>query len=96
MRACAEFRTPTEVSRFKLDGLINDAIALDRLSSEGFGGAPTHKEWVTFLLREYYDKMYDFQLSKKKQNIIFEGGDLRPLLIYKAVNSAFDILSDVS
>jgi len=24
-------------------------------------------------LREYSDKMYDFQLSKKKQNIVFEG-----------------------
>ena len=61
------------VAYSKLDGLINDAIELDRLSSDGFGGASTHKEWITFLLREYYDKMYDFQLSKKKQNIVFEG-----------------------
>ncbi|UZE95695.1 tRNA 2-selenouridine(34) synthase MnmH [Alkalimarinus alittae] len=32
-----------------------------------------HKEWIQILLSKYYDPMYDFQLSKKAERIIFKG-----------------------
>ena len=32
-----------------------------------------HRKWIESLLREYYDPMYDYQLSKKSQTIIFTG-----------------------
>lgn len=37
------------------------------------GGSEAHKHWVELLLVEYYDPMYDFQLEKKKEKIIFRG-----------------------
>ena len=30
-----------------------------------------HKEWIEALLRDYYDPMYDYQISKKADKIIF-------------------------
>ena len=32
-----------------------------------------HKEWIEFLLVQYYDPMYDYQLSNKQNSIIFKG-----------------------
>ncbi len=32
-----------------------------------------HKQWIDYLLTEYYDPMYDFQINKKKAKIIFTG-----------------------
>jgi tRNA 2-selenouridine synthase len=32
-----------------------------------------HKAWIADLLENYYDPMYDYQLSKKQQRIIFSG-----------------------
>ena len=32
-----------------------------------------HRRWIETLLRDYYDPMYDYQLSKKQQPIIFSG-----------------------
>ncbi len=37
------------------------------------GDIETHKEWIKILLVEYYDPMYDYQLSKKQERIIFKG-----------------------
>jgi tRNA 2-selenouridine synthase len=32
-----------------------------------------HREWITYLLREYYDPMYNYQLDKKVDRVIFRG-----------------------
>jgi tRNA 2-selenouridine synthase len=32
-----------------------------------------HKKWITKLLKDYYDPMYDYQLEKKSEKVIFKG-----------------------
>ncbi|MDQ7048275.1 MAG: tRNA 2-selenouridine(34) synthase MnmH [Enterobacterales bacterium] len=32
-----------------------------------------HKDWIVYLLKKYYDPMYQFQLKKKQEKIIFKG-----------------------
>ncbi len=32
-----------------------------------------HKDWIVYLLKKYYDPMYDYQIGKKKQRITFKG-----------------------
>jgi len=32
-----------------------------------------HKIWIHFLLNEYYDTMYDYQLEKKSDRVLFKG-----------------------
>ena len=32
-----------------------------------------YKEWISYLLVEYYDPMYDYQIEKNKERIIFRG-----------------------
>ena len=34
-----------------------------------------HKAWILFLLKEYYDAMYDYQLEKKAHRILFKGDE---------------------
>ncbi len=37
------------------------------------GRTEEHKAWIEFLLQEYYDPMYDYQIAKKKQIFVFAG-----------------------
>ncbi|MEA3419488.1 MAG: tRNA 2-selenouridine(34) synthase MnmH [Campylobacterota bacterium] len=37
------------------------------------GSPDAHKEWVEYLLREYYDPMYDYQIRKRSEQIVFRG-----------------------
>ncbi len=37
------------------------------------GSAVLHRRWIEFLLREYYDPMYDYQIEKKNNSIVFSG-----------------------
>ncbi|MEA2068264.1 MAG: tRNA 2-selenouridine(34) synthase MnmH [Verrucomicrobiota bacterium] len=37
------------------------------------GDPVAHRDWVELLLVEYYDPMYDYQLEKKRQKIVFQG-----------------------
>jgi tRNA 2-selenouridine synthase len=32
-----------------------------------------HKNWIRKLLSDYYDPMYEYQLSKKLQRVVFRG-----------------------
>ena len=32
-----------------------------------------HRDWISYLLREYYDPMYDFQLERKAERVHFRG-----------------------
>ena len=46
---------------------------LSSLISHAFGGHCSHEEWITLLLSEYYDPMYDYQYEKKRGRICFSG-----------------------
>lgn len=37
------------------------------------GNLDAYKEWVEYLLREYYDPMYDYQIEKRSDQIDFRG-----------------------
>ena len=37
------------------------------------GDGQDHKGWIRLLLREYYDPMYDYQLKKRSELIVFRG-----------------------
>ncbi|KZZ38603.1 tRNA 2-selenouridine(34) synthase MnmH, partial [Oleiphilus sp. HI0117] len=39
-------------------------------SDEAYG---LHREWIEHLLKDYYDPMYDYQLSKKAERIVLRG-----------------------
>ncbi|MDJ0739057.1 MAG: tRNA 2-selenouridine(34) synthase MnmH [Gammaproteobacteria bacterium] len=49
--------------------LLDDA--LDAHASRG--DTDGHRAWIAFLLREYYDGMYTYQLEKKAQRTVFRG-----------------------
>ena len=34
-----------------------------------------HLKWIKYLLEKYYDKMYDYKLNIRKENIIFRGDE---------------------
>ncbi|MCK5336155.1 MAG: tRNA 2-selenouridine(34) synthase MnmH [Gammaproteobacteria bacterium] len=56
--------------RYKvLDQIMQDAIK-EQLNT---GTADKHKEWINNLLVDYYDPMYDYQLTKKTERVIFQG-----------------------
>jgi tRNA 2-selenouridine synthase len=38
------------------------------------GGQRGHRDWIKILLQEYYDPMYDYQIDKKKERVVFRGG----------------------
>lgn len=48
----------------ELVGILNSAI-----ESQKHGDAEQHKAWIEALLVDYYDPMYDYQLSKKSERI---------------------------
>ncbi len=41
--------------------------------NQAFTRQGSHESWISYLLTEYYDPMYDFQLSKKSERIAFRG-----------------------
>lgn len=49
--------------------VMNDAIAQQRVDND----REHHKTWIRTLLREYYDPMYDYQLAKKAERVVFRG-----------------------
>lgn len=46
-------------------------VALERQRSDN--EFHLHREWIQLLLRDYYDPMYDYQLNKKLQRVVFRG-----------------------
>ncbi|MDH5368910.1 MAG: tRNA 2-selenouridine(34) synthase MnmH [Gammaproteobacteria bacterium] len=49
------------------------ALLVDAINQHQSGNTSTHKEWIKELLVDYYDPMYDYQLSKNQQRIVFKG-----------------------
>ena len=37
------------------------------------GDTTGHSEWIATLLREYYDPMYDYQLSRRAARVVYRG-----------------------
>ena len=52
-----------------IKSIMADAIDKHRNAAE----PQHHKEWIRALLVEYYDPMYDYQLSKKTDRVVFRG-----------------------
>ena len=48
---------------------LEEALAVQAIN----GDPELHREWIHALLAEYYDPMYDFMLSKREGEIVFEG-----------------------
>jgi tRNA 2-selenouridine synthase len=40
---------------------------------ERSGSLEAYKGWVAYLLREYYDPMYDYQIRKRSERVVFRG-----------------------
>jgi len=49
--------------------LFDDAVAEQKKSAS----LEKYKEWIAYLLVEYYDPMYDYQIAKNKERIVFRG-----------------------
>lgn len=58
-----------------LKSTMESALELQRSSGE-LGG---HDKWIQALLKDYYDPMYDYQLSQKEGRVVVKG-DLETLL----------------
>lgn len=52
----------------KLKSQLSEAIQQNVL-----GKTEHFKEWIKILLVDYYDPMYDYQLNKKKDRVVFKG-----------------------
>lgn len=46
---------------------------IDAIQQQKQGDTENFKEWIKVLLIDYYDPMYDYQLSNKQERIIFKG-----------------------
>lgn len=51
------------------EGLLRAALAAQR----SHGDTRAHRDWIALLLREYYDPMYEFQLAKADERVVFRG-----------------------
>lgn len=49
--------------------LLDDALAAQRRDQ----GTEAHRAWIALLLQDYYDGMYEYQLSGKRDRIVFAG-----------------------
>ncbi len=52
------------------------------------GDPSHHKQWIETLLIEYYDPMYDYQIAKKEQRVVFRGTQQAVLSL---LNSEYNI-----
>lgn len=50
------------------------------------GSLDDYKEWVAYLLNEYYDPMYDYQLEKNKSKILFRGTSPEIINYFKSLD----------
>lgn len=58
-----------DVRHHEIRELLSDAIEKQRGTTE----TTQHDAWISTLLTDYYDPMYDYQLAKKEKNIVFTG-----------------------
>ena len=53
----------------RVSGMLQDATARHAANGDTEG----HRAWIAYLLHEYYDGMYEYQLGKKSHRIVFSG-----------------------
>lgn len=58
-----------DVRHREIHELLSNAIEKQRHTAE----TTQHDAWISTLLTDYYDPMYDYQLGKKEKNIVFSG-----------------------
>jgi len=51
------------------------ALMITALEKPNEPAIEAHKAWIVFLLNEYYDAMYDYQLDKKSDRVVFRGNE---------------------
>lgn len=56
----------------KVSSLLHHALAQQQKNGETY----SHQAWIEFLLTDYYDPMYDYQIGQKQERIIFVGDAL--------------------
>lgn len=67
--------------RYKaLKTLLTDSLQHQQETGE----MDLHKQWIHSLLADYYDPMYDYQISKKKDRVVFKGNMLDVLEFLKS------------
>ena len=49
------------------------ALLTTAIEQHKSGNTESHKKWIEVLLVDYYDPMYDYQLSKKQDRVVFKG-----------------------
>lgn len=49
--------------------LMQEALAQQQRT----GDSTLHQAWIEFLLKDYYDPMYDYQIAQKRERIMFSG-----------------------
>jgi tRNA 2-selenouridine synthase len=69
----------------KLTNIMQDAITAHRSKNE----TEQHRQWIHNLLIDYYDPMYDYQLSKKIERLQFRG-DKESILQYLRESYSID------
>ena len=48
-------------------------IMTNAIEKQVHGDAADHRIWIELLLTQYYDPMYEYQLSRKRERIAYEG-----------------------
>ncbi len=51
------------------------ALMAAALKEPNMPAMEAHKAWIVFLLNEYYDPMYDYQLERKSDRVVFRGSE---------------------
>lgn len=59
--------------RKRLGGQRHQHIKQLLHTAQSSGESEQHKEWIEPLLRDYYDPMYDYQIQKKQDAVVFKG-----------------------
>ncbi len=57
------------VRHAKVRAMMESALEVQRRTGE----TEAHRQWVEFILFDYYDPMYDYQMSKKADRVAFQG-----------------------
>jgi tRNA 2-selenouridine synthase len=68
----------------KIHGLMQLALEEQFASDD----ASSHSQWIRLLLTDYYDPMYDYQMNKKLQRVVYRGDSQEFLSWASHINSS--------
>ena len=61
-----------ETLRHTIEAAFREDLVVGGVCAGG-GDSTLHRVWITSLLVDYYDKMYDYQLAQRKDKVLFRG-----------------------